>query len=98
MLFVIHFKDRPGSHEIRQQLLESHLSWLDARRNTIRVAGSLRISPHEAPVGALWVVEAESKTAAEALFQSDPFWTNGMREGFEILHWSKAFPDEQALV
>ena len=98
MLFVIHFKDRPNSQALRRQWLESHIAWLDARRKTILVAGSLRISPEDNPVGALWVVEADSKSAAEALFQNDPFWVSGMREDFEILYWSKAFPDEQALV
>ena len=95
---MIHFKDRPNSHRLRRKLLESHIAWLDARRDRIRIAGSLRISPQDNPLGALWVVEADSKTAAEALFQSDPFWINDLRDGFEILHWSKAFADEQALV
>ena len=50
------------------------------------------------PTGAFWVVEAESKVDVEKLFLADPFWTNGLRESVEILHWSKAFPDEQALI
>ena len=78
--------------------MESHIAWLAERRQSILVAGSLREEPDSNPVGAVWVVEADSKADAEELFRTDPFWANGMREGFEILHWSKAFPNEQALV
>lgn len=98
MLFVIRFTDKPESREIREKYLESHIAWLDERRQSIRVAGSLREEPDSNPVGAFWVVEASDKAEAEDLFKSDPFWANGLRESFEILHWSKAFPDEPAIV
>ena len=35
---------------------------------------------------------AESLEAVEAFYQGDPFWTQGLRQGCEILHGSKAFP------
>ena len=98
MLFVIRFKDRLNSQEIREQNLAAHISWLDERRDSILVAGSLREEPDSNPVGACWVVEARNKSEASEIFKSDPFWTSGMRESVEILHWSKAFPDDQALV
>ena len=98
MLFAIRFTDKADSREIRQLHLDAHLTWLDQRRQSILVAGSLRETPDSSPVGGLWVVEAESKEAARELFQTDPFWIHGMRECVEILHWSKAFPDERRLV
>lgn len=98
MLFVIRFTDKPNSEMIRAQQLAAHISWLDERRQTILVAGSLRENPEARPIGAFWVVEAESKSVVEELYQSDPFWTSGLREGVEILHWSKAFPNEQTPV
>ena len=98
MLFVIRFTDKPGSKKIREQYLDAHISWLDQRRESVLVAGSLREEPISNPVGAFWVVEAKSKTLAAEIFKSDPFWTSGMREKVEIYHWSKAFSDEKALV
>jgi hypothetical protein len=32
------------------------------------------------------------------MFQTDPFWVNGLRQGYEILYWSKAFPDKKVPV
>ncbi len=98
MLFVIRFIDRAGQQAVRQQYLQDHIDWLDQRRDRILVAGSLREDPDETPLGALWVVEAETREAASALFETDPFWVNGLRDSFEILHWSKAFPDERVPV
>lgn len=98
MLFVIRFVDKPDQQVLRQQYLQSHLDWLDARRDVVLVAGSLRLDRDDAPLGALWVVEAESKAAAIEVFQTDPFWEHGLRQGYEIFYWSKAFPDEQVLV
>lgn len=43
----------------------------------------------------MWLVEAPDKETIEALFQSDPFWAQGLRQGYEILYWSKAFPERK---
>ncbi len=98
MLFVVRFTDKPNTQEVRKQHLDAHLSWLADRKQSVLVAGSLRTLPDTDPIGAFWVVKAESRADAEKLFLSDPFWTNGLRESVEILHWSKAFPDEQMLI
>ena len=98
MLFVIRFTDKPDSQTIRKQYLDAHVSWLDKRRESVLVAGSLREELNSNPVGAFWVIEAKSKSEAAEIFKSDPFWINGMREKVEIYHWSKAFPEEKAQV
>lgn len=98
MLFVIRFVDKPDKQTVRIEHLDAHLTWLEERKQSILVAGSLREQPDADPIGACWVVEAESRSEVEELFWSDPFWTNGLRESVEILYWSKAFPDQQTLI
>jgi len=97
MLFIVRFTDKPNSLSIREQYLQAHIFWLDERRNSILVAGSLRDEPNSNPIGAFWVVEADSKNKVHEIYKSDPFWISGMREKVEVYHWSKAF-DEKALV
>jgi uncharacterized protein YciI len=97
MLFLIRFTDKPGTLAQRQALLQAHCDWLAERRDTVLVAGSLRTEPSAAPVGGAWVVEVPSKADAEAVYLGDPFWTAGLRQNVEVLHWSKALP-ERALV
>jgi uncharacterized protein YciI len=98
MLFVIRFTDKHDSQTTREQYLDAHISWLDERRESVLVAGSLREEPISNPVGAFWVVVAKNKSEAAEVYKSDPFWTNGVRERVEIYHWSKAFPEEKTLV
>ena len=98
MLFAVRFTDKPGSQSIREQNLDAHLAWLAEREHQILVAGSLREETGSNPIAGLWIVEAQSKEEVETLYQSDPFWIQGLRQGVEILHWSKAFPEKQVPV
>ncbi len=93
MLFIVRFSDKAESISTRQKFLSAHLDWLEQHQNVVLVAGSLRADMDTAPVGGLWVVEAQSKAEVESMFLTDPFWVQGIRQGFEILHWSKAFPE-----
>jgi uncharacterized protein YciI len=90
MLFAVIFRDKPGHGAVRQQWLDAHIRWVDEHSDVVRVAGSLRHELGDVPIGGLWIVEAESKAAVDALLRTDPFWTAGLRESVEILHWSKA--------
>ena len=51
----------------------------------------------DVPKGGVWVVEAPTKAAVLELMQSDPFYICGLRQGAEVLHWSKAL-QRQVLV
>jgi uncharacterized protein YciI len=74
------------------------MRWLEEHQSVILSAGSLRIDAESAPIGALWIVSAQSKEAVEDLFRSDPFWQQGLRQSFEIHYWSKAFPERTMTV
>lgn len=76
----------------------AHINWMDEHKDCILVGGSLREEPGAQPAGALWIVEAAGKAEIEALIESDPFWVNGLRQRYEILHWSKAFADRKVPV
>lgn len=43
------------------------------------------------PVGVGCIVKTDDRVEAEEWFKSDPFWTSGMRESFEILPGQKHF-------
>ncbi len=97
MLFAVLFTDRPDQGALRSAHLQAHIDWVVANQPQVRVAGSLREAPGQVPKGGLWIVEAESKDSVHQLMQTDPFWTCGLRQSVEVLHWSKAL-DQQVLV
>ncbi len=98
MLFAVLFTDKPGQGALRAAQLAAHIAWLDANKEKVLVAGSLRESPADVPKGGLWVVQAPDKAAVHGLMQTDPFYTCGLRQSVEVLHWSKALESHQALI
>lgn len=93
MLFTIRFTDDPTAFNIRKQYLNHHIEWLEQKREVVKAAGSLREKHNNQPIGALWIVEAESEEDALSIFSDDPFWVNGLRASVEILSWSLASDD-----
>jgi len=98
MLFVVIFTDKPGCGELRATHLQDHIAWVDAHKDWVLVAGSLREEPTDTPRGGLWVVEAESRESVFELMKSDPFYACGLRQDVEVLYWSKALQHHKTLV
>lgn len=94
MLFIARFTNNPEKLGLLGQYYPAHIEWLKERESVILVPGAVRTEPDAPPVGGLWIVRADSKAEVEALFRTDPFWVQGLRQSYEILHWSKAFPDK----
>ena len=94
MLFILRFTNNPERVHLVPQFYPAHVEWLKERSSVILVPGAIRTDPDAPPVGGLWIVNAASKAEVEQLFQTDPFWVQGLRLGYEILYWSKAFPDK----
>jgi uncharacterized protein len=90
MLYAVIFTDKPNHGHVRAAQLQAHIDWLEQHRDIIPVGGSLRRAADEVPKGGLWIAQAESKEQLDALIQTDPFVTSGLREGYEILIWGKA--------
>ncbi|WP_394564455.1 hypothetical protein C1N58_20635 [Pantoea sp. SGAir0180] len=91
MLFTVRFYDRADRANIRKTHMEAHLQWLECAKSSVLIAGSPREHATAHPDGALWIVDAASKEAVEALLKQDPFWLEGLRQNVEIRLWSRAF-------
>lgn len=98
MLFAIIFTDKLGHGDIRAANLQAHIDWLEQSKEIVPVGGSLRHELGETPIGGLWICEAESKAQLEELVRTDPFFIAGLRDSYEILHWSKANAQRKVLV
>jgi uncharacterized protein YciI len=98
MSFAVVFTDKPDHGALRAEYLAAHIAWVDANKEQVLVAGSLRENPADVPKGGLWVVQAPEKADVHALMQTDPFYTCGLRQSVEVLHWSKALESHQALI
>jgi uncharacterized protein YciI len=93
MIYAVLFEDDPtlGS-EVRRRHMAAHLLFLESNAARIKAAGPLREASGD-PAGGLWLVEAESPEAVDALVKQDPFWPTGLRRSVRILDWSRVFAD-----
>jgi uncharacterized protein YciI len=98
MLFAVIFIDHAGKAEVRAQYLHEHIEWLETNKNVIPIGGSLRQELGQVPKGGLWIAEAQSKSQLEELLKTDPFYVAGLRQSYEVLHWSKANEDRKVLL
>lgn len=98
MLFVAKFTDKPDIAERRAELLQAHFDWLAANDHKVLIAGSLRTDVGGPGVGGLWIIEANSKAEAEEVFQTDPFFAEGLRAKVEVFHYMKAHPEKTSTI
>jgi uncharacterized protein len=98
MLFAMMFTDKADHAELRAKNLQAHIEWLDKHREIILIAGSLRADPADNPKGGLWIAKADSREQLSELLKTDPFYISGLRQSFEIFHWSKANSERKVLI
>ncbi len=94
MLFAVLLRDDPERLHLRQSHVDEHLTYVAAQNGRIIAGGALRPQPEDAPQGALWLVHADTKEAAQALVEGDPFFKLGLRQSVDIFHWSQGFWSE----
>lgn len=90
MRFVALFEDRPDGGAVRDANAEAHEAFLRRHKGTILLAGALREQQGGRPVGGLWLFEAESREAVDAIIAEDPFFTEGLRRSIRVLSWGTA--------
>jgi|TARA_B110000438_G_scaffold278411_1_gene301955 uncharacterized protein YciI len=77
MLFIARFEDRPAAQHLRVANQAAHDGYVEAHKTHILVSGPLRRDDLGNPVGGLWYINADNRTAAERLCHEAPFWTAG---------------------
>jgi uncharacterized protein len=98
MLFAVIFTDKTAHADVRAANLQAHIDWLERHREVIPIGGSLREELGETPKGGLWIAVADSKAQLEELLKTDPFYIAGLRQNYEVLHWSKANTERKVLI
>lgn len=94
MLLIVQFEDiyadQPERLPDRASLMAAHLKFLEDQGNQVVASGALRETDDGIPQGGIWILNMESKAAAEALYKEDPFWKAGLRKSVKVSVWAKA--------
>ncbi len=93
MKFAVLFEDNPDAPaDLRSQHMQAHLDFLEDHAGIVRAAGPL-FTAEGGGAGGIWIVEAGSQGAVDALVRADPFWPTGLRKSVRILEWRQVFAD-----
>ena len=85
-LWLVVFKDDPAMLEVRAELGQEHLSYVDCNSDKILLAGGLRYSPETPFIGGSWLVRAQSSKEVKKLIKADPYFNSAHRK-YDISYW-----------
>lgn len=95
--WIVFYEDSDEMSAVRAANVDAHLAYLEANRERILIAGGLRPQPNGTYVGALWVIEAESRDEVVALIEDDPYYRYQYRR-YRIFAWGKAFAERPVVL
>ena len=78
MLYAFLLIDRPGAAELRAQHRPAHKAYLAEMADRICVAGPLLADDGQTMTGSLFVIDFESREAANAWLRDEPFTRAGV--------------------
>ncbi|WP_181703413.1 YciI family protein [Chthonobacter albigriseus] len=87
MLFAVTCIDKTGHAAVRTDNRSSHLEFLKANADAVKIAGPMLTDDGAGMVGSLLVIEAADRSALDALLAEDPYAKAGLFERIEIRPW-----------
>jgi uncharacterized protein YciI len=90
MRYVIIVHDALEPAKLDPDIVKRHFDFLEANAGKIVLAGGLREDADTPFVGAMWIVEAETRAEVLALFAADPFTLAGLWSNHSVFAWNKA--------
>lgn len=93
MLFIVHRVDRPGTNALRMKTRPAHLEWTKTVGARLKFAGPTLAEDGKTMNGSIWVIDADSLDAANALMTGDPYEKVGLFESKIVRHFMQTVPD-----
>lgn len=90
-LWICQFNDTDAMLAIRETRRPAHHDFLRRYRDRLKFVGPIFPDQQTPPVGALWLVEAESAEAILTMLADDPYYEPPHRT-VTILAWRNAMP------
>jgi len=85
-LFVISWRDKPGSLDLRMANREAHLAYVHGQDGRVKLGGPY-LDEEGRMSGSLIIYEADSLEAAQAFHAQDPYKLAGLFETSTVTPW-----------
>ncbi len=96
MPYLIDTFDREHTQALRQALRDEHLDFLEANKALLLACGAKLDDDGITGSGSVYIVDVETRQAAEEFINKDPFTKGGLFENIVITRWRKAYLDGQS--
>ena len=93
MPYFIETVDKPGHQHVRQANRPAHLEYLAAHSKLLLACGAKLNDDGSDGGGGIYIVDVETRDAARALIEADPFFKAGLFADVQIVRWRKAYLD-----
>ncbi|MER7663935.1 MULTISPECIES: YciI family protein [unclassified Streptomyces] len=87
MEFFCYHRDRPGSLELRHELLEAHWSYMDGYAAEMIARGPTLTGDGEVPTGSVHIVDLPDPAAARAFAFDEPGYQAGVYRDVLLRRW-----------
>ena len=91
MPYAIQTKDKPDHGNLRAELRDAHLAYLNANLDKLLAAGAVIDDDGTGGHGGILIVDTDDRAEAEAFAADDPFTKAGLFESVTVTRWRKAF-------
>lgn len=98
MPFFIETHDNPDQAHIRQDVYQEHLEYLKAIAPKLLACGAKLNDSGDTASGGVYLIDVESRMAAQQLIEADPFYRHGLFADVKISRWRKAYLDGQSFL
>lgn len=93
MPYMIETFDKPDHHGLRLEERDAHLAYLEAHKERLLACGAKLSDDSATASGGLYLLDCETREAAQAFIDDDPFSQAGLFERVVICRWRKAYLD-----
>lgn len=98
MPYIIETFDQPDSLPLRMAHRPAHLQFLEDNKALLIACGAKLHDDGSDLGGGIYIVDLETREAAQALIESDPFFQAGLFADVKITRWRKAYVDGVCLL
>lgn len=91
MPYLIETVDKPAHQHVRQATRARHLDYLEANKTLLLACGAKLNDDGSDASGGIYIVDVESREAAQQFIDADPFAEAGLFAEIRIVRWRKAY-------
>ncbi|AGW94221.1 MULTISPECIES: YciI family protein [Cupriavidus] len=91
MPYLIETVDKPAHQHVRQATRASHLEYLEANKALLLACGAKLNDDGSDAGGGIYIVDVETREAAQQFIDADPFAEAGLFAEVRIVRWRKAY-------